>query len=59
MIVPTWRCAFFAAVMLLAVFMSDIALAKKSVLVNDPRRRACPFLPFLQRSRALGRLKRL
>ena len=28
MIVPTCRCAFFAAVMLLEVFMSDIAPAK-------------------------------
>ena len=30
MIVPTCRCAFFAAVMLLEVFMSDIAPAKKN-----------------------------
>ena len=31
MIVPTCRCAFFAAVMLLGVFMSDIAPAKKKI----------------------------
>jgi hypothetical protein len=33
MIVPTCRCAFFAAVMLLGVFMSDIAPAKKYDIV--------------------------
>ena len=32
MIVPTCRCAFFAAVMLLGVFMSDIAPAKKIII---------------------------
>ena len=34
MIVPTCRCAFFAAVMLLGVFMSDIAPAKKKSQAN-------------------------
>ena len=33
MIVPTCRCAFFAAVMLLGVFMSDIAPAKKKIYI--------------------------
>ena len=34
MIVPTCRCAFFAAVMLLGVFMSDIAPAKKIIIAQ-------------------------
>ena len=33
MIVPTCRCAFFAAVMLLGVFMSDIAPANNMCIV--------------------------